>query len=201
MAYSFCLILAWTLVLLWTSIHRKAPTQDTCAHCQRSFTVRESSPPPLTTFRRHRAAHHTTYFTTVNTSRELFCRLATPDRHPSTSANSSAFRSRGAHPNRTQGFAEGVGQAFFRGSVRGLSLPASTHLVRSLIRVSSGHLIIDAACPHSPCAGKTRVCAQRMLARNAALIRDQHRNTCAGWSIFHRNKDSHIDHLRPAGVC
>lgn len=31
--------LAWTLVLLWTSIHRKAPTQDTCAHCQRTFAA------------------------------------------------------------------------------------------------------------------------------------------------------------------
>ena len=108
MAYSFCLILAWTLVLLWTSIHRKAPTQDTCAHCQRSFTTRVACHPPQpATFRRQRAAHHTTNFLTVNTPRELFCRLATHQRSPQTPADQPAFRSRGAHPNRSSGRTEG----------------------------------------------------------------------------------------------
>ena len=59
-------------------IHRKAPTQDSCAHCQRSFNPRAFHPPPAT-FRRQRAAHHTTNFLTVNTPNRSFFTPTCPE--------------------------------------------------------------------------------------------------------------------------
>ncbi len=202
MAYSFCLILAWTLVLLWTFIHRKAPTQDTCAHCQRSVTTRESAPPQLTTFRRQRAAHHTTIFLTVNTSAELFCCPATPFRSPQEPQPIAQPSVRGARILTARfGLRKGWREVFFVELHATGNWLGSTALVRCLTRVLHRPVALADAQPRNPCARRVRICTQCMLARDTALIGDQHRNTCAGGSIFHRNKDAHLDHLRLAGAC
>ena len=115
MAYSFCLILAWTLVLLWTFIHRKAPTQDTCAHCQRSFCVAGifiPAPDNLSSSASRTSYNH--FLDRQHLARTILLPRNILSIILRTRANSIGTRSRGAHPNRSRRFAEGAIQIFFR---------------------------------------------------------------------------------------
>src|SRR6185436_13760793 len=55
----------------WTSLHLKAPTQVTCAHCQRSLAVQNFRPAPRD-ISSEGAAYLTSLFEAVNTLRRNF---------------------------------------------------------------------------------------------------------------------------------